>query len=128
MAAEFREQARHEIFRRRGRGDVKLAAGNAFEAVDGLVGLAQPCEHRARMAGQFDACAGQVHPPADLLEQRQADIGLELLERDRDGRLGEVQFAGRAAEMQMPRGGFEDTKLFQGGAAQGRHLSISLSI
>jgi hypothetical protein len=77
------------------------------------------------MRGKLGAGAGQIHSPAHLLEQRELDIPLELLELDRHRRLGEVQLGCRAAEMQVPCRGLEDAQLPERRPLQG-HVSIPL--
>ena len=79
------------------------------------------------MRPQLGAGGGEVCPPAHPLEQRHPDLELELPELDGDGRLREVELLGRAAEMQMPGGGGEDSQLSEGDAVQHRRLLICLS-
>ena len=62
---------------------------------------------------------GQVHPPADALEQRQPGVRLELAHLHRHAGLGQVQLLGGARERQVARGGLEDLQLAQRRVAHG---------
>ncbi|MPN60173.1 hypothetical protein SDC9_207898 [bioreactor metagenome] len=75
---------------------------------------------------QHIARVGQRHAAPHALEQRQADIVLELLELHRHGRRGQVQFLGGAGIAQMAGGDDEDLQLAQGQGADKVHGRLNV--
>jgi hypothetical protein len=96
-----------------------LAARNALQAAHHFVHFAELLDDRARVREHFGARWRQINFPAELLEQGQAGVLLQLFDLGSDGGLRLVQLVGRAREAQMPGARFEDLELAQGSIFHG---------
>ena len=110
---EGAEHARGEVLAGRADGQPQMPALHGAHAVQRFLDRRQRAKHV--MAARVEALprVGEVHAPADLLEQRQADRFGELLDLHRGRRLGDVQFLGGAGEAPQPRARLENAKLRQ---------------
>ena len=108
---DLREQPRREVFPGGGHRDAQGARAGRAESRKALLDLADLGEDVLHRRVQFAPCIGHVDLAADDLEQRQADRLRQLLDLHRHGRLGHVQFLGRAGEAAQSGDGLEDRKL-----------------
>ena len=115
LLAETRQQARQEVLGGADHADHQRAAGEAPQPGDRRVGLAQRGEHPLGVDDQVLAHRGQRDRAPDPVEQRQADVGLELLQLHRNRRRGEVQLLGGPGDAGVPGDGDEDPQLAHAG-------------
>ena len=106
LAAEQGERLRHHgVGRRLEHGDAHRAADRGERARDIRLGLFEAIEHGARVAHEQLRLRGELHPPADLHEQRHARLAFELAELLRHGgravrqRLGDGREGAALAEL-----------------------------
>jgi hypothetical protein len=114
LGAKTREQPRHEVLRGADHADRQAAALQAFEARHRILGVLQHRQHPAHVRQHVLADSRQGDLASLPVEQRQPDMGLELLDLHRYRRRREVQRRGRAAEAEVLGDLGEDTQLADG--------------
>jgi hypothetical protein len=65
---------------------------------------------------------GQRHAPAAAFEQRHTEFAFERLHLMADGTMGDVQFDGGSAEVEVTRGGLEGAQEMQRRQADGHPM------
>ena len=118
-AREFDHQAREKIIAGADHGDVQLAAGDAAELRQRFLGFLELLDDGAAVVEQLGAARRQIHLLAELLEQHQPHVAFQRFHLRRYGRLGQVQFLGRAGVAEVAGHGFEHFQLAQGGMLHG---------
>ena len=93
-----RQQVRADARRR---ADGQRALAQARQLLDLESRFVQALQHRARVRQERLAGLGQRHVALHAVEQRRAELGLQLADLLADRRLGDVQLLGRAGEVQM---------------------------
>lgn len=81
-----------------GHADPQPAPGGEGGGHDGLVGGLQAVQHGAYLAVIGHARFGDAQPPGGAVDQRNAEIGLQLVDVLADRRLGEAQVVRRRPE------------------------------
>ncbi|MNT44136.1 hypothetical protein D3C72_1806490 [compost metagenome] len=93
---EFRQQPREEIIAGADHRHVEAPAGDALELRHGVFGLAELLDDAAAVMQHLVARRGQVDLLAQLLEQGQPHVVLQLPHLGRYRGLRQVQFLGSA--------------------------------
>ena len=112
-ADELDQQARQEVVAGADRGDVEAAAGDALVLRHRVLGDLELLDDRAHDAEQVGTGGGEVGLLADLLEEGDAGVLLELPDLARDRGLRQVQLFGSACEAQVPGDRREHLELAQ---------------
>ena len=93
--------------------DAERAAGQLAHLGDCLAGARERREHPLGLGTEGTAGLGEDDAAADAREQLDAELRLERAHLLREGRLGEVELAGRAAERAVLGRGEEVGELLQ---------------
>jgi hypothetical protein len=101
LGAELAHQRRQELLRRADHADHQIAAFELAQGGHHVLRVFQLGEHASRVGQQVLACQREVHLPRFTIEQRQPDLGLELLDLHRDRRRREVQLLGGPGKAQV---------------------------
>ncbi|MNG30499.1 hypothetical protein D3C84_1161250 [compost metagenome] len=88
-----------------------MAVAESLHAIEDFLGLLQLLGNAPAIVVQLPAGFGEVELLAQLLEQCQANIVLQLLELHGDCRLGQVQFLCRPGAAEVARNRLEDVEL-----------------
>ncbi len=110
---ELGQQARKEVVARADDCDIQLAPRDALQLTHRFVDFVELLDDRTAVVEHLGAGRRQVNFLAELLEERQPRVLLELAYLSGDGRLGQMQFLGCTRETQMARHRLEDLQLPQ---------------
>ena len=122
---EFGQQARKEVVARTDHRDIQLAARDAFQLAHRLVDFVELLNDSAAVVQHFRAGRREVDLFAELLEERQSGVLLQLANLCGHRGLREMQLLGGAREAQVARHGFEHLQLTQRGIAHRHGRCIS---
>ena len=116
---ELHQQPRKEVIAGADHRHVQAPARHALELRHGLLGLLELLDDLAAALEHLRAGRREVDLLAELLEQRQPGVLLQLADLGGDGWLGEVEFLGGARIAAVARDRLEDLELAQGGISHG---------
>ena len=126
LLAEFGDARRQEARRNRGQGaDPHHAGALVAQVLGGGDDIVQLLQHLRQHWHQLQSHRGQAQLAGGAIEQRQAQRLFQLLDLNRDGRLGAVQGLRRQGEAAIARHGHEGAQLQHGDlhpGAQGKRV------
>jgi len=112
-ARELGQQPGKEVIACADHCDIQLAPGDALQLTHRFIHFVELLDDRAAVVKHFGAGRRQVDFLAELFEERQPCMLLELTHLSGNGRLRQMQFLGCTRETQVARHRLEDLQLPQ---------------